>query len=47
MIDLKGDFVSFIMLIEKRIIHAMIELHKYLFVDEIDEKIISDVVPVN
>ncbi len=47
MIDLKGDFVPFIMLIEKRIIHTMIELHKYLFVDEIDEKIISDVVPVN
>lgn len=25
------------MFIEKRIIHTMIELHRYLFVDEIDE----------
>ena len=37
-IDLENDPVSFIMFIEKRIICTMIELNKYLFVDEIDEE---------
>ena len=36
-IDVEEDLVPFIMFIEKRIIHTMIELHRYLFVDEIDE----------
>ena len=36
--DLEEDPIPFIMFIEKRIIHTMIELHKYLFVDEIDEE---------
>ncbi len=40
--DLEEDPIPFIMLIEKRIIHTMIELHKYLFVDEIDEKEITE-----
>lgn len=37
-IDLENDPVPFIMFIEKRIICTMIELNKYLFVDEIDEE---------
>ena len=41
-IDLEEDPVPFIMFIEKRIIHTMIELHKYLFVDEIDEEEINE-----
>lgn len=36
-IDLNENPIPFIMFIEKRIIHTMIELHKYLFVDDIDE----------
>ena len=36
--DLETDPIPFIMFIEKRIIHTMIELYKYLFVDEIDEE---------
>lgn len=36
-IDLEENPVPFIMFIEKRIIHTMIELYRYLFVDEIEE----------
>lgn len=36
--DLEEDPVPFIMFIEKRIIHTMIQFHKYLFVDEIDDE---------
>ena len=36
--DLKENPIPFIMLIEKRIINTMIEINRYLFVDEIDEK---------
>lgn len=36
-IDLHENPIPFIMFIEKRIIHTMIELHRYLFVDDIDE----------
>ena len=46
-IDLEEDPVPFIMFIEKRIIHTMIELHRYLFVDEIDEKEINEEAEVN
>lgn len=46
-IDLEEDPVPFIMLIEKRIIHTMIELHRYLFVDEIDEEEIKEEAEVN
>ncbi len=46
-IDLEEDPVPFIMLIEKRIIHTMIELHRYLFVDEIDEEEINEEAEVN
>ena len=35
--DLYENPIPFIMLIEKRIIHTMIELNRYLFVDDIDE----------
>lgn len=41
-IDLKNDLVPFVMFIEKRIIHTIVELHKYLFVDEIDEEELND-----
>ena len=41
-IDLEEDPVPFIMFIEKRIIHTMIGLHRYLFVDEIDEEEINE-----
>ena len=37
-IDLENNPIPFIKLIKKRIIHTMVELHKYLFVDEIDEE---------
>lgn len=37
-IDLEENPIPFIMFIEKRVIYTMIEFHKYLFVDEIDEK---------
>lgn len=46
-IDLEEDHVPFIMFIEKRIIHTMIELHRYLFVDEIDEEEINKEDEVN
>ena len=46
-IDLEEDPIPFIMLIEIRIIHTMIELHKYLFVDEIDEKEVNEEVEVD
>ena len=46
-IDLEEDPVPFIMFIEKRIIHTMIELHRYLFVDEIDEEEINEEAEVN
>lgn len=36
-IDLHENPIPFIMFIEKRIIHTMIELNRYLFVDDIDE----------
>ena len=36
--DSEENPVPFIMFIEKRIIHTMIELHQYLFIDEIDEE---------
>lgn len=36
-IDLNENYVPFIMFIEKRIIHTMMELHKYLFIDDIDD----------
>lgn len=36
-IDLYENPIPFIMFIEKRIIHTMIEINKYLFVDDIDE----------
>ncbi len=45
--DLEENPVPFIMFIEKRIIHTMIELHKYLFVDEIDEEEIKEETEVN
>jgi len=35
-IDLKANYTPFIMFIEKRIINTMMELHNYLFVDDID-----------
>ncbi len=41
-IDLQEDPVPFIMFIERRIIYTMMELHKYLFVDEIDEEEINE-----
>lgn len=46
-IDLEEDPVPFIMFIEKRIIHTMINLHRYLFVDEIDEEEIYEEAEVN
>ena len=46
-IDLEEDPVPFIMFIEKRIIHTMIELHRYLFVDEIDEEELNEEAEVN
>ena len=46
-IDLEEDPIPFIMFIEKRVIHTMIELHKYLFVDEIDEEEINEEAEVN
>lgn len=39
--DLENDPVPFIMFIERMIIMTMVELHKYLFIDEIDEEEIS------
>lgn len=39
--DLEDDPVPFIMFIERMIIRTMVELHKYLFIDEIDEENIS------
>lgn len=45
--DLENDPVPFIMFIEKRIIHTMIELHRYLFVDEIDVEEINEEDEVN
>lgn len=41
-IDIEQNPVPFIMFIEKRIIHTMIELNKYLFVDEIDEEELNE-----
>lgn len=38
-IDKEGDYTLFAALIEKRVIHSMILTNKYLFVDEIDDKI--------
>ena len=35
------------MFIEKRIIHTMIEVHKYLFIDEIDEEKLNEEECVN
>ena len=46
-IDLEENPVPFIMFIEKRIIHTMLELHRYLFVDEIDENEINEEAEVN
>ncbi len=46
-IDLEENSIPFIMLIEKRIIHTMVELHKYLFVDEIDEDKLNDKIYIN
>lgn len=46
-IDLEEDYIPFIMFIEKRIIHTMIELYRYLFVDEIDEKEINEEDEIN
>ena len=46
-IDLENDPVPFIMFIEKRIICTMIELHKYLFVDEIDEEAFNEEEDIN
>lgn len=46
-IDLEEDPIPFIMFIEKRIIHTMIELHSYLFVDEIDENEINEEIDEN
>ena len=40
-LDLENDPVPFIMFIERMIIRTMVELHKYLFIDEIDEENIS------
>ena len=39
--DLENDPVPFIMFIERMIIRTMVELHKYLFIDEINEEEIS------
>ena len=36
-IDLEKDMTPFVMFIEKRIIHTMIELHQYLFINEFEE----------
>ena len=36
--DLEKNPIPFIMLIEKRIIHTIMEFNEYLFVDEIDEE---------
>ena len=41
-IDLENDPVPFIMFIEKRILNTMMEIHKYLFVDEIEELDINE-----
>lgn len=46
-IDLEEDPIPFIMFIEKRIIHTMIELNKYLFIDEIDEEKINEEVEIS
>ena len=45
--DEENNPIPFIMLIEKRIIHTMIELYKYLFVDEIDEEELNKEEKVN
>ena len=45
--DSKNNPVPFIMFIEKRIIHTMIEVHKYLFIDEIDEEELNEEECVN
>lgn len=37
-IDLYQDYVSFIMLIEKRIIHTITMLHDYLFIETMEEE---------
>lgn len=37
-IDLQNDPIPFIMFIEKRIIHTMLEFNKYLFVDELEDE---------
>lgn len=36
-IDLEKDITPFVMFIEKRIIHTMIGLHQYLFINEFEE----------
>ena len=33
-IDTEGDYIPFILLIEKRVINTLIELHDYLFIEE-------------
>lgn len=46
-IDLEENPIPYIMFIEKRIIHTMLELNKYLFVDEIDEEEINEENEIN
>ena len=33
-IDIDGDYIPMILLVEKRVINTLIELHDYLFVEE-------------
>ena len=33
-IDTDGDYIPFILLVEKRVINTLIELHDYLFIEE-------------
>ena len=35
-IDTEGDYAPFILLIEKRVINTLTELHNYLFVEELE-----------
>jgi Zn-dependent peptidase ImmA (M78 family)/fido (protein-threonine AMPylation protein) len=37
-IDLEGDYVPMILLVEKRIINTLAELHDYLFMEEMEEQ---------
>lgn len=40
-IDIDGNYTPFVLLVEKRVINTLIELHNYLFIEEIDEEYIN------